>query len=100
MNSFELPQQSHRLLPVPSLQIKKHSQNAQMAQSKSITSSNQILPTLKHYLEAEDNTSSTKVPRSSGLTQKRIETQQFERSKLRIKDANATPQMSNLEKNK
>ena len=51
-NSFDVPKQSHRLLPVPKLEAKKHSQNSAMQYSKTNGSTlrKQALPNLRSHL--------------------------------------------------
>ena len=83
--------------------MEKHmSHNAAMAQSKSITNSNQMLPTLKTYLESEEMASLHKPYIPVAKTGPRVETQQFERSRhfTKDKEGSGSPSVSNLEKNK
>ena len=58
MTSFDLPKQSHRVLPVPKLETKKASHNANLAQSKTKNDSNNLLPTLKALQESANAPSS------------------------------------------
>ena len=57
MNSFEVPKTSHRILPAPELETNKMSQNERLQQSKTKNGSNALLPTLKSYLDDDENIS-------------------------------------------
>lgn len=87
MNSFELPKQSHKVLPVPKYDGKKqlshNEKTGKLATQKN--SSNAKLPTLKAYLDGDENISLNRnALQTHAAPSHRVDSQQIERSKNKI----------------